>query len=72
MKVRNFKSLGIFVFVFALAREKIFIKTYNIESRFVIQPKIYCLQAYTCTFQPGNFTRWGSEGVNGRTDITVR
>ena len=34
MKVRNFKSLSIFVFVFALAREKIFIKTYNIERRF--------------------------------------
>ena len=20
---------------------------------------------YVCTFQPGNFTGWGSEGVNG-------
>ena len=26
--------------------------------------KIYCLQAHVSTFQPGNFTGWGSEGVN--------
>ena len=23
-----------------------------------------CLQACPCIFQPGNFTGWGSEGVN--------
>ena len=27
--------------------------------------KIYCLQSCVCTFQPGNFTGLGSEGVNG-------
>ena len=26
--------------------------------------EIYCLQARPCIFQPGNFTGWGSEGVN--------
>ena len=26
--------------------------------------KVYCLQARPCIFQPGNFTGWGSEGVN--------
>ena len=26
--------------------------------------KIYSLQACACTFYPGNFTGWGSEGVN--------
>ena len=26
--------------------------------------KIYCLQARSCIFQPGNFTGCGSEGVN--------
>ena len=28
--------------------------------------KIYCLQARSCTFQPGNCTGWSSEGVNVR------
>ena len=27
---------------------------------------MYCLQARPCIIQPGNFTGWGSEGVNGR------
>ena len=26
--------------------------------------KTYCLQAGACIIQPGNFTGWGSEGVN--------
>ena len=26
--------------------------------------KIYCLQARLCSFQPGKFTGWVSEGVN--------
>ena len=30
----------------------------------VINRKIDCLQARTCIIQPGNFTGWGSEGVN--------
>ena len=27
-------------------------------------PKIYCVQACLCIFQPGNFTGWGSDGVS--------
>ena len=30
--------------------------------------KIYCLQAHPCSFQPGNFTGGGSEGVNALFD----
>ena len=26
---------------------------------------MYCLQARPCSFQPGYFTGWGSEGVKG-------
>ena len=29
------------------------------------EQKMYCLQAPPCIFQPGNFTGWGSEGING-------
>ena len=28
---------------------------------------IYCLQASPCIIQPGNFTRWGNEGVKSTT-----
>ena len=60
------KPLSLFVFFFALARERTFIiKTHGIKSRCVIRArKIYCLQARPCIFQPGNFTGWGSERVN--------
>ena len=35
------------------------------ESRFVKGPSnILFVRVYVCTFQPGNFTGWGSEGVN--------
>ena len=37
---------------------------HTIESRLLEDWKIYCLQACLCIFQPGNFTSWGSEGVN--------
>ena len=36
MRVKNLKSLSLFVFFFALACERIFIKTYTIESRCLI------------------------------------
>ena len=41
------------------------IKTRSIETRFVIGPS-YILSAgvYVSILQPGNFTGWGSEGVN--------
>ena len=35
------------------------------ESRFVTGPSnILFVGAYVCTFQPGNSTSWGSEGLN--------
>ena len=41
------------------------IKIYSIESRFVTGPSnILSAGVYVCTFPPGNFTGWGSEGVN--------
>ena len=40
------------------------IKTHCIERRFVIGPSnILFAGVYVCTFKPGNFTGWGSEGV---------
>ena len=38
LKVRNLKPLSLFVFFFALTRERIFIKTHTIESRGVTGP----------------------------------
>ena len=38
---------------------------HSIESRFVIgQSNILFAGVYVCAFQPGNFTDWGSDGVN--------
>ena len=49
---------------FALVRERIFIKMHSAKSRFVIGPSnILFAGMYMCTFQPGNFTGWGSERV---------
>ena len=39
IKERKLKSLSLFLFFFALAHERIFIKTHKIESRFVIEPE---------------------------------
>ena len=44
-----------------LSHERISIKMRSIESRFVIRLSHVL---YVCTFQPGNFTSCGSEGVN--------
>ena len=50
---------------FTWARERIFIKMVSIENRFVIGPShILFWGVHACTFQPGNFTGCGSEGVN--------
>jgi len=51
---------------FAWARERTSIKMHSIESRFVILGSSHILfdGVYVCTFQLGNFTGWGSEGVN--------
>ena len=41
------------------------IKMHSVESRLVIEPSnVLFGSLYVCTFQPGNFTGWGSEGVN--------
>ena len=64
MKVQNLKPFSPFVFCFALACERMFIKTHSTESRCVIGPEN--MQARPCSFQQGNFTGSGSEGVNNR------
>ena len=49
---------------FVWTREKSSIKMHRIESRFVKGPsKRVFAGVYVCTFQPGNFTGWSSEGV---------
>ena len=40
-------------------------KIHSTASRFVIGPSFVLFSGvYVCTFQPGNCTGWGSEGVN--------
>ena len=66
--VRNSKPLSLFVFFFALACERIFIKTHSIEKRFVIrlENNYTVFEALPRIFQPGTFTRWGGEEVKER------
>ena len=67
MKIEILKSL--LVLVFALACAGIFIKKHIIENELLKDRKRYSLQACACTFQPGNLTGWGSEGVKARDPI---
>ena len=64
-KVPNLKSFRFFFLSpFASAHEMISVKMHTIKSRFVIGPSnILFASLYVCTFKPGNFTGWGSEGV---------
>ena len=63
IKMPNLKPLRQFA-PFAWARERTSAKTHRIE-RFVLGlSSILFAGVYVCTFQPGNFTGWGSEGVN--------
>ena len=66
--MQNLKPLRLFVFFFAMACERIFIKTHSIESGCVIYNyktgKYTLFEAHPYIFQPKNFTGWGSEGVN--------
>ena len=70
MKVANLKSVWLlFSFFFspsvACVRERTSIETHGIERKFVIGlSNILIADVYVCTFQPGNYTSWGSEGVN--------
>ena len=61
MKVRNMKSLSLFVFFFTLAREKNKnkktknkkqLKTHCIESRLLLHQEAYCLQVCASLFSP--------------------
>ena len=74
-KCAKFESVSLFVFLFALAWEMIFIKAYYIESTCVKGPENILFQARPCVFQLGYFTGWGSEGVNNffatNTDLTL-
>ena len=64
IKAPNLKSLRLFLLV-AWARERTSIKMHSIKSRLVIGPSnILFGGMYVRTFQPGNFTGEGSEGVN--------
>ena len=50
---------------FAWRRERISVKMHSIKSRFAIRPSnILSEGLHVRTFQPGNCTGWGSEGVN--------
>ena len=41
------------------------IKMHSTDGRFVTGPSdILFAGVYVCTFQPGNFTGWSSDGVN--------
>ena len=63
-KCQIWNQSSIFV-PFVWARKRISTKMRSIESRFVIgPPNTLFAGVYVCTFQPGNFTGWGSEGVN--------
>ena len=45
---------------------------HSIESRFVTGPSDMLFAGmYVCTFQPGNFTGWGYEGVNYNTALAL-
>ena len=46
-----------------------FIKMHHIECRFVTGPSdVLFAGVYVCTFLPGNFTGWGTEGVKRQID----
>ena len=66
IKVPNLKSSRT-LFPFTWAREKISVKLHSTESGFVIGPSNTLFAGvYVSTFQPRNFTGWGSEGVNAK------
>jgi len=60
----NSKPFSSFVFLFASACERMFIKTRSIESRCNTEPGNGLFAGMSVHIQPGNCTGWGSEGVN--------
>ena len=63
MKVRNLKPFSLLVFALALICERTLIETYALKADVLHDQKIYCLQERPCSFQPGNVTDWGTEGL---------
>ena len=61
----NLKPFSLFVFLFALACERIFMRMHCTESRCVIGPDniLFAGASAHFFFQPGNFTSWGRGGV---------
>ena len=64
LEVRNSKPFSLFVFLFASACERLFIKMHRIESRCDTEPGNRLFAGTSVHFQPGNLTGWDSEGVN--------
>ena len=63
IKVPILKSFWLF-YPLARARERTYIQMHSAESGYVTEPSnVLSAGAYVCSFQPGNFTGWGSEGV---------
>ena len=62
-KSAKLETLSLFVFFFALACERTFIKAHSIESRCTIGPENVLFVGTPCIFQRGNLTGWGSEGL---------
>jgi len=66
IEVPNFKWLQLFT-LFNWAHERTSRKMHSIESRFVRGPSNMLFAGMSLsTLQPGNFTSWGSEGVNSK------
>ena len=69
--MRNLKPFSLFVFVLALAPERIVIKTHGLKVDVLQDRKIYWLQARPYIYEPGNFSGWGSERVKTWTRAAV-
>ena len=67
----DLKPSSLLVIFLAQACEQILIKMHSIKSRLSQDRKTRCLQARPCSFQPGHFTGWGSERVNGAIVVIV-
>ena len=64
-KSAKFKPVSLFLSSFSHCRVKgVSSKLTALKVDVLQDRKIYCLQARPSIFQPGNFTGWGSEGVN--------
>ena len=63
-KMRNLKPLSFFVFFFARAYERLFIKTHSIQSECVNGPENILFAGASVYLSARKFYRLGSEGVN--------